>query len=139
MHKKQDAYIIIFDGKCNLCNTSVNFIIRRDKQALFSFTPLQSNVAQSLMQEYKLEEMSADSIILLKNEKRYIRAEAVFEICKDLDGFCSFFRIFKLLPSSLTDLLYRCIAKNRYKVFGKRSKCMIPSEEISSRFLIDPL
>lgn len=133
------THIIIFDGKCNLCNGAVNFIIKRDKQALFSFTPLQSDISKSLMHKYKIEDLGLDTIVLIKDKKAYIRAEAVFEICKDLDGLYSLLRVFRILPSSFNDFLYRLIAKNRYKVFGKRSECIVPSEEVTFRFLRDPL
>jgi len=132
-------HIIIFDGKCNLCNSSVNFIIKRDRKALFLFTPLQSEVSQGLMCKYKIEGLGSDSIVLIKNEKVYQRAEAVFEICKDLNGYYFLLRIFRIFPTSLTDFLYNLIADNRYKIFGEKAECTIPSEEVNSRFLIDPL
>jgi len=133
------TYIIIFDGECNLCNASVNFIMKRDKQALFSFAPLQSDISQLLMYKYKIDDLDADTIVLIKNKTSYQRAEAIFEICKDLDGLWFLLRIFRVLPSSLNDFLYRFIAKNRYKILGKRSECMLPTAEANSRFLIDPL
>jgi len=136
MDEKKHTHIIIFDGQCNLCNTSVNFIMKRDKQALFSFAPLQSDIARSLLHKYKIEDFDEDTVVLIKHETVYIRAEAVYEICKDIDGFFSFLRIFRYLGRSCNDALYRCFAKNRHRFFAKRL-CLLPSEELRSRFLTD--
>jgi len=128
--------IIIFDGECSLCSRLVLFIIKRDKQGTFLFAPLQTEFSSSLMQKNGLALLGADSIVLISDGKAYIRSEAVFEIMKYLDGRWSLFRCLRFLPASLNDLLYRFIAKNRYRIFGKRS-CMVPSEELRSRFLTD--
>jgi predicted DCC family thiol-disulfide oxidoreductase YuxK len=129
-------YIIIFDSECSFCNASVNFIIKRDPKALFCFASMHSDIADSLILEHGLNQLDSDTIILISDGKAYVRAEAVFEIMKYLDGGWSLLRFLRFLPASLNDLLYRFIAKNRYRIFGKRS-CMIPSEEMRSRFLTD--
>jgi len=131
------THIIIFDGQCNLCNTLVNFIIQHDRRALFSFTPLHSFCANSLMDKYKLRTLDTDTVVLIKEEKVYLRSEAVFEIMRDFKGVWSLFCIFRLLPTALNDFFYKRVAKNRYRLFGRRSHCMLPSEDRCSRFLLD--
>ncbi len=134
---RENMYIIIFDGQCNLCNFFVNFIIKRDRQALFSFVPLKTSRAKSLMTQYDLELPDADTIVLIKDENFYLRSKAIFEIIKDLQGLWFLLRIFRFLPASFNDFLYRSLSKNRYKIFGKSQHCMTPSEDIRSRFLMD--
>ena len=133
------SYIIIFDAECNLCNASVNFIIKHDKKAVFFFTPIQSEQARVLMQQYDLDTEDLDTMILLKKGKSYLRAKAVIEIIKELPGAWALLRIFALLPDSFNDFVYRSTAKYRYKLFGKSQSCVIPSVEIGSRFLTDEL
>jgi predicted DCC family thiol-disulfide oxidoreductase YuxK len=130
--------IIIFDGECCLCSRLVMFIIKRDTQELFLFAPLQEECSISLMKEKGLGGVDTDSIVLISEGKAYVRAEAVFEIIKCLDGGWSLLGCLRFLPASWNDLLYRWIAKYRYRIFGKRS-CMVPSEELRSRFLTDTI
>jgi len=127
--------IIIFDGVCNVCNASVNFIIQRDPEALFHFTSMQSEQAKVLMQEYGLEDVGFDSFILIKKGESFIRSEAVLEVCKDLKGFWFLFSVFKIVPVVVRDCFYKLFARNRYRIFGKKESCMMPTEEIQSRFL----
>jgi len=89
------------------------------------------------MDKYKIKTLDADTIVLIKDEKVYLRAEAVFEIIKDLDGAWSLLRIFRFLPTALNDFFYKLVAKNRYKIFGRTPHCMLPSEDTCSRFLVD--
>ena len=128
--------IIIFDAECSFCNASVNFIIKRDPNSLFCLPSMHSRTAQSLMLEQGRNELDSDTIILIKEGKAYLRAEAVYEILNELKSFWSFLRIFRSLGRSLNDTVYRYIAKNRYKFFSKNS-CAVPSEELRSRFLTD--
>ena len=127
--------VIIFDGVCNFCNGSVNFIIKRDKEAYFYFTPMQSDIAQSLMKEYGLDTLDADTFILIKDKKSYIRTEAALEVCRSLEGYWYLFGVFKVLPLGFRDFFYKLFARNRYRLFGKQEACMLPSKEISGRFL----
>lgn len=130
--------IIIFDGECGLCSRLVVFIIKRDKKEIFLFAPLQTEFSISLMKKNGLDLLGTDSIVLISDAKAYVRAEAVFEIIKYLDGAWSWIGCLRFLPASLNDLLYRFIAKNRHRIFGKRS-CMLPSEDLRSRFLTDTI
>ena len=128
--------IIIFDGVCNLCNSSVNFIIKRDPNSNFLFVPNQSVKAEELLKKYSLENQNLDTIILIKNDKYYIKSDAVFEIIKELSGYWYLFGIFVILPKSFQDYMYGFISKNRYKFFGKKDFCMIPSKKLQERFIL---
>ena len=128
-------HVIIFDGVCNFCNGAVNFIIKRDKNNSFVFAPMQSPTAQELIAQYGIENIVGDSFILIKNGHCYLRTDAALEVTKDLAGFWYLFRAFKLLPTAFRDYFYQMIAKNRYRFFGKKSHCVLPSDEEKSKFL----
>ena len=130
-----NRHIVIFDGLCNLCNGAVNFIIKRDPKAIFVFTPTQSDLADKLMRDHQIISAEIDTFLLIKNGKAHIRTDAALEITKDLSGLWFLFRVFRVIQPSLRDILYRLIAKNRYKLFGKRDECMIPTQEIRERFI----
>lgn len=127
--------IVIFDGACNLCNAGVNHIINRDAEGLFSFTPLQSDIAQELIEKYHEPEYGFDTLLLIKNGVCFERSDAVLEIMKELSG-CGFrYRILKLTPKPVRDSLYNLIARNRYRLFGRRDRCMMPAKDVQKRFL----
>ena len=128
--------IIIFDGVCNFCNKSINFIIKRDPDSNFLFTPMQSDYGKELVNKYKINTNKKDTIILIKNEKYFLRSNAVFEIIKNLSGYWYLFGVFKKIPLPVRDYFYNLIAKNRYKFFGKKDSCMVPTNEIKKRFLL---
>jgi predicted DCC family thiol-disulfide oxidoreductase YuxK len=128
-------HIIIFDGVCNFCNKSVNFIIKRDKKNIFLFTPMQSKIAQDLILKYQIKNFDYDTILLIKNDKYYSKTDAVLEILHDLSGLWIVFRVFKVLPKSMRDYGYDLIAKNRYRLFGKADSCMVPTRELKNKFL----
>ena len=130
-----DSNIIIFDGSCKFCNSSVNFILKRDHRNVFVFTPLQSKFAQTLMSEFGVTDTGLDTFILIKNNTCFFRTNAALEITKDLSGHWYFFRIFGLLPDFIRDYFYRQFARNRYRLFGKTDTCMIPTPELKDRFL----
>ena len=129
------SHIIIFDGICNFCNASVNFIIKRDPQAIYKFTPMQSELAQQLMAEHGIADADLDTFVLIKNGQCHVRTDAALEIAKDLSGFWHLCGAFRILPGPLRDFCYRLLAKNRYRLFGKRESCMVPTPEIRSRFV----
>jgi len=128
--------IIIFDGVCNFCNKSVNFIINKDPNCHFIFTALQNKSAEELIIKYKVINYDIGSIILIKNEKYFLRSEAVFEIIKDLSGYWYLFGVFRIIPLGIRDYIYKLVSKNRYKFFGKKDSCMIPTKELQKRFLL---
>lgn len=127
--------IIIFDGVCNFCNKSINFIIKRDQKSNFLFTPIQNESAQELMKKHNINNKSIDTLILIKGEKCFLRSDAVFEIIKELSGYWYLFGVFRIVPLSMRDYCYNFISNNRYKFFGKKDSCMIPTTELQKRFL----
>jgi len=128
-------YIIIFDGVCNFCNSSVNFIIERDYANKFVFAPMQSPAAQKLIADYQIENVGFDTFILIKEGQCFYRTNAALEITKDLSGFWYFFRVFTLLPRFFRDYFYNVFAKNRYRFFGKMNVCMVPTKALKNKFL----
>lgn len=131
----EDKHIIIFDGVCNFCNASVNFIIKRDKEKVFMFTPMQSEFAQTLIAQHQDSNVDIGTIILIKNNIIYKRSDAALEIVKNLDGLWFLFGIFRIVPVSIRDYFYRTFANNRYRLFGKREVCMVPSSDQQKRFI----
>lgn len=137
MSEMPNRHIVIFDGVCNFCNRSVNFIIKRDPKGVFAFTPRQNRYGQSLIQKYNVPELAVDTILLIKNGRYYQRTDAALEIIRDLSGLWFLFRVFKIVPRPLRDYFYNVFARNRYQLFGKRDTCMIPAPDVRSRFIID--
>jgi predicted DCC family thiol-disulfide oxidoreductase YuxK len=125
--------IILFDGVCNLCEASIQFIIKHDHKNYFHFASQTSNIGKELLKDYDLEEV--DSIVFVSNTKAYIHSDAVLEVSKNLDGYSKHLYFFRYIPKVLRDAIYRFLAKYRYKVFGKKDSCMMPSNELKDRFL----
>jgi predicted DCC family thiol-disulfide oxidoreductase YuxK len=125
--------IILFDGVCNFCNNSVNFIIGQDKNNYFKFTPLQSKIGQDFVKKFNLNDI--DSVILVENDKAYTHSTAALKIAKTLGGIWSLAYAFIIVPKFIRDFFYKLFAKNRYKLFGKKDECMIPTPEIRAKFL----
>lgn len=131
-----DKKIIVFDGLCNLCDSSVQFLIKIDTKDDFRFVSLQSDLGQELLQKLPIEFRLTDSIILYESEKVFFyKSQAVFEIVKSIGGIYYCLLIFKLLPNTITNAVYDFIAKNRYKWFGKKESCLVPTKELESKFL----
>jgi predicted DCC family thiol-disulfide oxidoreductase YuxK len=131
----ENKKIVLFDGVCNLCNSTVQFIIKHDRKDIFRFVALQSTIGQKICKHIGLDQ-NIDSIVLYQPTVAYFyKSSAVFEIAKALGGIYSFVLIFSIIPKNLSDLLYDFIAKNRYKWYGKKQSCMIPTPEIRTKFL----
>lgn len=132
----KDKKIILFDGVCNLCNASVNFIIKHDKKDLFRFVPIQSDLGQNILSYIGIQPLNMNSVILYEPKiAYYYKSSAALEIMKNLGGFFYFIIILKIIPRTILNMIYDFIAKNRYKWFGKKESCMIPSTELKSKFL----
>lgn len=127
--------IVLFDGVCNLCNSSVNFIIKHDKKAQFLFASLQSDVAKEILLQFKSKKINLDSIVLIEQEIFYKKSIAVLRILKHLGGRYALFYCGVIIPKFIRDKLYDYIAKNRYKWYGKRESCMVPAAELKKKFL----
>jgi predicted DCC family thiol-disulfide oxidoreductase YuxK len=128
--------IILFDGICNLCNNSVRFIIERDPKREFKFASLQSEAGMLYKEKHQIPE-SIDSIVLIMDGKVYLESNAALHIASRLKGPWKMFRIFLGIPEPVRDRVYKWVAKNRYKWFGKSESCMIPSKGNRDRFLED--
>lgn len=126
--------IILFDGECNFCDKSVQFIIKRDPEAIFSFTSQQGEAGQQMIKKHHAPS-SIDSIILIENDTYYLKSSAALRICRHLQGAWKLLFIFILVPYPIRDFFYNILAKNRYKWFGKKDQCTLPTPEVRKRFL----
>lgn len=126
---------IIFDGVCNLCNASVKFIIKRDNNNIFKFLPIQSKRAHEIRKTIKIDFENIDTVILIRDNNIYCHSDAALEIAGSLDYPWKIFHFFKFVPKFIRDGIYRIIAWNRYQWFGKKESCMIPTDDIKSKFL----
>ena len=128
--------IILFDGICNLCEASVQFVIKYDKKDVFRFVALQSELGKEIIKHIGLENKNIDSVILYEPGIAYnYKSAAALEIAKNLGGFFHLGTVFKLIPNGLRNLLYDYIAKNRYQWYGKKESCLVPTIELKSKFL----
>lgn len=127
--------LIIFDGICNLCSGGVLFLIRMDKKSKFQFASLQSEAAKSILLNQGMPVDKTETILYIKNEQLYDQSTAVLEILKDLGGIGKAAVVFQLIPKRMRDAVYRFIANRRYRIFGKRSSCLMPSPGLEKRFL----
>lgn len=127
--------IILFDGVCNFCNYWVNFIIDRDKKNVYKFASLQSAFGQQKLKELRFPQNVFDTFILIDGEKYFTKSDAAFIILKELNTSLKIFYPLKYMPKFVRDLVYSLIAKNRYKIFGMRQACRIPTAEERVRFI----
>jgi predicted DCC family thiol-disulfide oxidoreductase YuxK len=126
--------IILFDGICNLCSSSVRFIIERDSKREFRFASLQSEAGMRYMENYDIPE-TTDSIVLVMDGKVYLESTAALQIAARLKWPWKVFYMFLVIPKPVRDRVYKWVAKNRYKWFGRNDSCMIPSKGNRDRFL----
>jgi len=125
--------VIFFDGVCNLCNGAVNTIIKYDKKLIFKFASLQSEFAKRTL---NIEPSTKfESIVLLKNNKLFYRSNAIIEIGRELSGVWKFAPMLKVFPGFFRDLIYNTVARYRYSFFGKRDTCIVPTPQLTARFL----
>jgi len=127
--------ILLFDGVCNLCNASVNFVIRRDPAKRFRFASLQSPAGQELLKKFGLETEKFDTVVLVEGNRHYARSDAALEVARRMRGFWKLLYVFKIIPRLIRDPLYNWVARNRYRWFGKKDQCMLPAPELKERFL----
>ncbi|MCD9491418.1 DUF393 domain-containing protein [Photobacterium phosphoreum] len=127
--------IVIFDGVCHLCESSVLFIINRDPQRLFSFCAAQSAIGVHLQQQYQINTLKDETVILISDGIVFERSNAVFAITDRLGGEWRWFSLLKYIPIFIRDFIYKIIAKNRYVLFGKNSQCLLPTDDIRDRFI----
>jgi len=131
----ENKFVVLFDGVCNLCNKSIQFIIKHDEKDKFRFVALQSEIGQEFLKTFQIDRTKTDSIILIDSKNSFhTKSSAALLIAKNLKKY-SWMRVFLYLPRFLRDFVYDVIAKNRYKWFGKKQECMIPTPELKAKFL----
>ena len=129
--------IILFDGICNLCNRSVQFIIKHDKEKVYRFAAFQSKAGQKLLQQYNLPLKQYSSFLLIENNKAYSQSTAALKVAKNLSGPVKLAVVFNIVQSGIRNIVYNFVARNRYQWFGKKRSCMVPTQDLKARFLTD--
>lgn len=129
--------VILFDGHCNLCSGLVRFVIARDPRRRFRFAALQSDAGRKIMVAHGRDAGDRDSVLLLQYGRLYSRSAAALRIARGLKGAWPLLAAFLVLPAPLRDIVYRWIARNRYRWFGKQDACMMPTPELSARFITE--
>ena len=129
--------ILLFDGHCNLCNAWVQYVVKRDSSSTIRFASLQSGAGRRLLEEHKIDANYIDSLVFFEEESFYVSSTAALRTLSYCDGWERHLIFLAVVPRSLRDMVYRFIAKNRYKWFGRREQCMVPTAELSRRFLPD--
>lgn len=127
--------IILFDGVCNLCNGAINFIIKHDPKGIFKFASLQGETGKKLLAQHNIDPQETDSIVLIDNDQVSVKSSAALRIAKNLNQGYPFLFGFMIIPTFIRNGVYDFIAANRYKWFGKKESCMLPTPELRSRFL----
>lgn len=133
--KLENNGIILFDGVCNLCNNSVDYVIRKDPDRYFRFASLQSESGAFFIQKYEIDTRKIDSVLLVENEKIYYKSTAALKIAKKMKGPVKLLYGFIIVPPFIRNVVYDIIAKNRYRWFGKRETCRLPTNEERELFL----
>lgn len=128
-----DKPIILFDGVCNLCTGSVQFVLKRDKEKKFMFASLQSDYGQSLLKQFDLPINTYNSFVLFQDKNIYTRSTAALKVFQELKRW-KWVKIFWIVPKLIRDGVYNLVARNRYKWFGKKKECWLPTPELRSRF-----
>lgn len=126
--------IILFDGVCNLCNNTVSFLIKYDKNNIFKFAATQTKAGENIIRQFSILN-EGKSVIYIKDGIVFYKSDAIIEIAKQVNGWPHIFKYGFLFPKFLRDGIYSLIAKNRYLLFGKKETCMVPTEEDRNRFL----
>ncbi len=127
--------VILFDGICNLCSSWVRFVVKRDPKKRFHFAPLQSSLGQRILGEIGLPREELRTVILVEGKECYFKSTATLQIVRRLSGLWPILFIFIVVPTPLRDFLYGIVARNRYRWFGKRGACFVPTPDIRERFL----
>lgn len=132
----KDKQLILFDGVCNLCNSSVLYIIKHDKANRFMFAPLQSDAGKQIIDKFNIDTSKTDSILLYsKGKSLSVKSSAALHIAKHLGFPRSLMTVFFIIPTFIRNWVYDFVAKNRYKWYGKKEACMIPTPELTAKFL----
>jgi predicted DCC family thiol-disulfide oxidoreductase YuxK len=127
--------IVLFDGVCNLCSSVVKFTISGDPDGIFRFASLQSEAGRFFLNKFGLSTDDFDSFVLIEGDKFFLRSTAVLRLCKKLNGLWPLLYLSIIIPGPIRDFVYDIVAENRYKWFGRKEECFIPSADIRNRFL----
>jgi predicted DCC family thiol-disulfide oxidoreductase YuxK len=127
--------LVLFDGVCNLCSALVQFVIRHDPAAKFRFAAIQSEIGREIFQSHGLDPADLQTFVFISDGKMHVRSDAAIEVVSRFGGAWRFFTVFRLVPRVARDWIYSVIARNRYRWFGRKDVCMIPTPEIKERFL----
>jgi predicted DCC family thiol-disulfide oxidoreductase YuxK len=127
--------LILYDGVCNLCTSTVIFVIRRDPLRRFRFASMQSPLGQRLLKQFDLPLDHFKTFVLVEKEARYTRSTAVLRVVMRLSGLWPVLYLLILVPRPLRDLVYDYVARNRYRIFGRKERCMVPGPELMDRFI----
>lgn len=127
--------VILFDGVCNFCNGAVNFVIKRDKKALIQFAPLQSEKGRMFSRQFGFSEEDMKTFLFIEDGRVYTKSTAALRVCRYLGALWPLCYGFIIVPKFIRDGMYNWIAKNRYKWFGKKETCMLPTPEVRTRFI----
>ncbi len=130
-----DEKIVLFDGVCNLCSGAVQFIVRHDRKQQFKFSSLQSEVGKELLKQYQLDSDYLHSLVFIDNGKIYTKSSGALRIAKYLDGGWPLLYVFMIFPRFIRDAVYQWVAQNRYRWFGKKKECWMPTPALRARFL----
>ncbi|MBX2893353.1 MAG: thiol-disulfide oxidoreductase DCC family protein [Saprospiraceae bacterium] len=134
-HSDTTTPILLFDGVCNLCNASVQWVLLRDHKAVFKFAALQSETGQALLRRFGLSDKNFDTVVLVDGERIFTRSDAPLEIVRRLGGVWALLFVFKIVPRPIRNAVYDWVARNRYRWFGRREECMLPRPEWKDRFV----
>jgi len=129
-------FIILFDGMCNLCNGAVQFVIKHDPAGKFKFAALQSESGQALLRQTGLSQTEFDTFVYFKEDRYVVKSTAVLQLLRELGGGWKLLYVLMVIPRPLRDFVYDRIAQSRFKIFGRRANCMVPTPELQSRFIL---
>ncbi|MDT8347802.1 MAG: thiol-disulfide oxidoreductase DCC family protein [Flavobacteriaceae bacterium] len=132
---EREYNIVIFDGVCNFCDRSVQFILKHDNKDRYRFVPFQQPIGEMLLKKYGIDPVTIDSIVLIENQQAHNKSTAILKITRCMSGLWPLMYAFIILPKWFRDPIYEWIGRNRYRWFGKKESCMIPSPEVRAKFL----
>jgi len=127
--------VLLFDGVCNLCNASVQWVLLHDRKGIFQFAALQSETGQNLLRKWGRPTHDFDSVVLVDGDRLLLHSDAPLEIVRRIGGAWQLLYVFKIIPRPLRDAVYRWVARNRYRWFGRQAECMLPRKEWKERFI----